>query len=188
ETAKPQEAGKEEQQLSSQVQNKPERTVHFNPTRRDVIKASFTSLSFLVLIPIILSLYVKADQLLNLEERTEGFTSAILESWWFIAIIIILLIVVSVIFGIVKVYLQYGKYEISSDEERIYITQGVIDETSFSILKRNVQAVSIDQSLMKRILGIAEVKLISAGSLKADEDNKLEISSLYPFLPKESAY
>ncbi|PWA07528.1 hypothetical protein DCC39_16645 [Pueribacillus theae] len=166
---------------------KRERTVHFHPTRRDVIKASFTSLSFLVLVPILVTFYFKVNEFLNLEERAEGFISTILSAWWLTAIMIILLVIASIIFGMARVYLKYGKYEISSDEERIYITQGVIDETSFSILKGNVQAIEINQSLMKRILGIVEVKLISAGNLKIDDD-KLEISSLYPFLPEKRAY
>jgi putative membrane protein len=173
------------QQFFGEEQNKPEKTVHFTPMKRDVIKASFTSLSFLVLVPLILSVYFQADKFLDLEKRTEGIFSAVLGSGWLIAAIVILLVISSITFGIVKVYLQYGKYEISSDVERIYIRQGVLEETSFSIFKGNVQAVAIEQSMLKRMLGIAEVKLISAGSL-ADDD--VEISSLYPFLPKDRAY
>lgn len=163
------------------------RVIHFNPTKRDVLKASFTSLSFLVLVPILVSLYFQLDDFFDLDERAEGLISIILSAWWLIVVIIVALVITSIIFGIVRVYLKYGKYEISSDEERVYITQGVIDERSFSISKQNVQAVEITQSLIKRLLGIVEVKLISAGNLKIDDDD-LKISSLYPFLPEKRAY
>jgi putative membrane protein len=103
------------------------------------------------------------------------------------AMIISIFIIASVIFGMVRTFIKYGKYEISSDLERIYITKGVIDETAFSISKERVQAIEIKQTLLKRLLGLAEVKLTSAGQLSSEE-NKLEINSLYPFLPVKRAY
>ncbi|MFK9092686.1 PH domain-containing protein [Bacillus salipaludis] len=163
------------------------RTIHFRPEKKDVIKASFTSLSFLVFIPFLLSLYFKVDEIFDMDEKTEGIFSAIVGSWWIVTTIVIVLIIASVSFGIVRTFLKYGKYEISSDQERIYITKGVIDETAFSIAKEKVQAVQIKQSIMKRLLGLAEVKLTSAGSLSLGEET-LEINSLYPFLPTNRAY
>ena len=86
-----------------------------------------------------------------------------------------------------EAFLKYGNYQISSDHDRIYITKGLIDETAFSIAKEKVQAIEIKQSFMKRLLGLAEVKLTSAGGLSSGEDT-LEINSLYPFLPVKRAY
>lgn len=164
-----------------------ERTIHFTPTKNDILKASFTSLSFLVLIPVIISFYYKINEIINVEEKAGGILQNILSSRWLIAVIIIVFIVASTIFGIVRTFLKYGKYEISSDLERIYITKGVLDETAFSISKERVQAIEIEQSMIKRWLGLAEVKLISAGSLESNK-NMHEINSLYPFLPKKRAY
>jgi len=163
------------------------RTVHFNPTKKDIYKASFTSLSFLLLIPLVGSIYSETNQIFNIGERTEGFISTIMSSWWIVTLISVVLVLVSITFGIIRTYLKYGKYEISSDDERIYIRKGVIDETSFSIAKEKVQAIEITQSPMKRILGLAAVKLTSAGNLNTD-DEQLEINSLYPFLPVKRAY
>ncbi|WP_088831815.1 PH domain-containing protein [Paenibacillus tyrfis] len=166
---------------------KPQRTVHFKPTRKDILRASFTSLSFLLLIPLLGSAYSKIDQFFHVKQETKGLVSVIMDSWWIAAILIVVLAVASVAFGIVRTFVKYGKYEISSDPERVYITKGLIDETVFSIAKQRVQAVEITQSVLKRLLGFAEVKLTSAGGL-GDGDDKLEISSLYPFLPVQRAY
>lgn len=163
------------------------RTIHFMPTKKDVLKASFTSLSFLVLIPILLSIYFKITEVFKVEEKAEGFITSILSSWWIIAIIITVLFLASVLIGIIRTFMKYGKYEISSDSKRIYITKGVFDESAFSILKARVQAIEITQSPMKRLLGLAEVKLISAGSISFGEE-ALETNSLYPFLPVKRAY
>lgn len=162
-----------------------ERTIHFIPTKKDILKASFTSLSFLVLIPILLSFYFKISEILNVEDKAEGFFASIMSSSWIIALIVALVIVASVGFGIVRAFLKYGKYEISSDDERIFIAKGVVDESAFSISKNRVQAIEINQSLMKRLLGLAEIKLISAGSMG---EESLETNSLYPFLPVKQAY
>ena len=61
----------------------------------------------------------------------------------------------------------------------------MLNESTFSILKDKVQAIEITQTTMKRLLGLAEIKLISAGSIG---EEKLETNSLYPFLPVKRAY
>ncbi|KPB04546.1 PH domain-containing protein [Bacillus sp. CHD6a] len=43
----------------------------------------------------------------------------------------------------------------------------------------------VEQSLLKRLLGLASVKLISVGEMKTEEQ---ETSSLFPFMPKQKAY
>lgn len=173
----------EEHQIPPEVA----RTIHFTPTKKDILKASFTSLSFLVLIPILLSIYFKATEIFNVEEKVEGFFASIMNTWWIVAIIVTLLLIASVLVGILRAFMKYGKYEISSDDSRVYIAKGVLDESTFSILKNRVQAIEIIQSPIKRLLGLAEVKLISAGGISFGED-ALETNSLYPFLPVKRAY
>jgi len=175
--------------LSEGVEGKNDhnRVIHFQPTKRDIIKASFTSLSPLALIPLILTFYSNVDEFFNLKGKTEGVFSYIISSWWIVISVFVFLILVSVVFGMTRTFLKYGKYEISSDEDRIYINKGVLDKTAFSIAKEKVQAIQIEQSIIKRLFGLAEVKLTSAGSLSLGEET-LEINSLYPFLPVQRAY
>ncbi|MED3622919.1 PH domain-containing protein [Neobacillus thermocopriae] len=163
------------------------RIIHFKPTKRDVFRASFTSFSFFVIIPILTSFYLKIDEIFHVNIEAEGIFYNIISSWWLLTIIIIVFIIISVAFGMAWTFFKYGKYEISSDQDRIYIAKGIIEETAFSIAKDRVQAVEIEQSFMKRCLGLAEVKLTSAGGHEIGEE-KSEVNSLYPFLPKERAY
>ncbi|EIM06003.1 membrane-flanked domain-containing protein [Planococcus antarcticus DSM 14505] len=164
-----------------------EHIIHFQPTRRDLLKASMTSFSFLLLVPLLASLYYNVSEFVSLEERLDGIGASLLASPWMIAIVAILIILASFLFGILHSFIKYGKYEISSDSQRVYIKKGVLSHASFSIAKERVQAIEITQSFTKRILGLAEVKLISAGSLSLGSE-ELNISSLYPFLPKKKAY
>lgn len=164
-----------------------ERILHFQPTRRDLLKASMTSFSFLLLIPLLGSVFYNISEFINLDERLEYVGASILSSPWLIAIAVTVLVVASFTFGIIHSFIKYGKYEISSDSQRIYIKKGIFSEASFSIAKERVQAIEITQTFTKRILGLAEVKLISAGSLSLDSE-ELNINSLYPFLPVDQAY
>ncbi|MEY8730805.1 PH domain-containing protein [Peribacillus frigoritolerans] len=173
-----------EERIAEDMEPAIEKTIHFTPSKHDVLKASFTSLSFLALIPILATLYNTLDDFFDLE-NAEGFLAKLLDTWWIITIIIAGLICIAVVFGIVSTFVKYGKYEISSDHEHIYIKKGVLDESAFSIRKEKVQAVEITQSIIKRVLGLAEVKLISAGSTG---DEELETNTLYPFLSIERAY
>lgn len=162
-----------------------ERFIHFTPTRRDIVKASFTSLSFLFLIVIVPSFFSQINASFNVENLLEEWIFSRLTSVWIVSGFVTVLILISLAVGLIRTYLIYGKYEIASDKTRIYITKGVLNETSFSILKKRVQAIEITQSVMKRLLGLAEVKLVSAGDLGDEEQ---EVSTLYPFLPLGRAY
>ncbi|SDZ08794.1 putative membrane protein [Evansella caseinilytica] len=175
--------GTDELERNEQAGN---RVIYFTPTKKDTIKASFTSLSFLVLIPVIATLYSNINDVINVEEKAAGIFPYILSSEWIVILVVVIVVIASVVFGIARTFLKYGKYEIAADAERIYITKGMVEITSFSVLKARVQAIEIKQSALKRLLGLAEVKLICAGSF--DSEETADTSSLYPFLPVERAY
>ncbi|PLR94123.1 PH domain-containing protein [Bacillus sp. T33-2] len=176
-----------EEQNAQKQENATNRTIHFKPTNKDTLKASFTSLSFLFLIPLLVSIYSNVNDIFDIEEKAAGFFGTIIGSGWVLTTLLIVFTIASVVFGIARTFIKYGKYEISSDEKRIYIIKGVIDESAFSIAKDKVQAIEIKQSFLKKMLGLAEVKLTSSGSVSMGEQTQ-EINSLYPFLPMKRAY
>lgn len=164
--------------------NHQNRTIHFKPQKKDIIKASLTSLSFLACIPLLGSFFLKINEFLDLEkiitEIARGSIGAVI-------LIIVFTILFSAIFGIVTTYLKYGNYKISSDDRYIHITKGIVEQTAYSISKEKVQAIEVKQTIMKRLLGLAEVKLTCVADLSSEE-NKHEIHSLYPYLPVQRAY
>lgn len=162
-----------------------ERTVHFNPTKKEVFKASFLSFSFLAIIPLAITGYLQIEDVIDIEDQLLGIYSLITSSKMSIIITILLSLIGVFLFGIIYTYIRYGKYEIASDENNIYITSGILNEKSFSVRKERVQAIQINQSFLKKLLGLADVRLISAGSSIGEAS---EVSSLYPFLPVHRAY
>lgn len=162
-----------------------ERTVHFQVTRRDLVRASFSSLSFLALIPLLISFFSNIDSIFQMEVETSKVLTYLLDHIWMIVGVCIALLIIGVLFGLGVTFWKYGRFQITSDKDKIYIKKGLVSETSFSIQKEKVQAVKVIQLPMQRLLKIAEVKLVSAGDI-GDED--LEVNSLFPYMPVDQAY
>ncbi|WP_175637872.1 PH domain-containing protein [Metabacillus schmidteae] len=163
-----------------------ERTIHFQSNKKDLIKASFTSLSFLAFFPLLNALYFNIVELFHIEDTAKSAFDYLLIHWWMLIIILILAMLLSALFGLFKTFTKYGNFVISDDKDRIFIEKGIGNVISYSILKHRVQAVVVEQSILKRLLGFVEVKLISAGGSEIDGDQ--DTSSLYPFMPKQQAY
>ncbi|SFL43484.1 putative membrane protein [Gracilibacillus orientalis] len=163
------------------------RNIHFEPSKRDLFKASFTSLSFLAIIPIVTALYDLFGPLIPDSEQYEGVFYQIMNNRWVIFLLSIIAVVIAVIIGILRTFSRYGRYRISSNDTHIYIDRGLLAETHFAIEKQKIQGLEIEQTLMKRIFGLAEVKLISSASPQSEE-HTVSINSLYPFLPLKRAY
>ncbi|MFP3386588.1 hypothetical protein, partial [Tritonibacter sp. SIMBA_163] len=59
-------------------QKQPEqRIIHFQPSRRNLLKASMTSFSFLLLIPLLASLHYNVSEFLSLEESLDSIGTSL---------------------------------------------------------------------------------------------------------------
>lgn len=167
----------------SEIKEKP--VVHFRPTKKDLLIASFASFNFLIIIPVIFFLIQIVEQIFNVEEEViEGaisWFSSLSMSLIFYIFAIVLILVISAGFGIVWTFLNYGNYELSSDEDTIYIRKGIWEEKHLTIKKSRVQGIQLEQNILKRMLRLTSVKLVMI------QDEESDVSVLYPFLPKKRA-
>ncbi|WP_077065136.1 PH domain-containing protein [Gracilibacillus massiliensis] len=173
-----------EERVEPDQETKEFKTIHFEPTKRELWKASFTSLSFLAIIPITAGLYDYVEPFLP---KLEGFGESFLQSKWLIFLLSLIAVIIAVSFGVIRTFARFGKYKISSNERYIYIDRGILNESNFAIEKRKVQGLQMRQTFMKRLFGLTEVTLISSASPGANDDN-VNVNSLYPFLPISQAY
>ncbi|SER68190.1 putative membrane protein [Gracilibacillus ureilyticus] len=183
--AKEEEAG----DIVSSIENQEDKTdymIHYRSSNRDLLKASFTSMSFLAIIPMISILYENLTPFLPFELVNKSVFQKVADNLWLLFVLIAVSIVLSVLIGIIRTYVKYGMFEIATSASHIFIKRGMMSTSYFSIKKSKVQAVVITQPLLKRILNMAEVKLISTANSNSD-DKPQEINSLYPFLPYDEA-
>ncbi|MFP7494472.1 PH domain-containing protein [Terribacillus saccharophilus] len=176
--------GHEEMLPEQPVPASEERTSHFKPTIKELIKASFTSLSFLLIPPLLIGFALKFD--IFFEWKVLRQYLPLLKVWWIPAVGVIGLIAISLLVNMWRILQKYGNYELASDEQHIYIQTGLLSESSFSIRKDRVQGIEISQPLLHRLLGLAKVKLISTGALDISDDTE-SINSLYPFFKLQQA-
>ncbi|WP_404406973.1 PH domain-containing protein [Jeotgalibacillus malaysiensis] len=170
---------------AEEVVDKPKRTVYFRSTKKDTIKAALTSFSFLAIFPLLSAAYFQVNDFFDLEETTLSAFEYFKAHIGLLALLFIVAMLLSVVIGYIQTVVKYGNYVISADDERIYIEKGVWNTSTFSIQKDKVQAIKIEQPLIKRLLNMVEIKLISAGGLG---EEKLETNALYPFMAKREAY
>ncbi|PAF20967.1 hypothetical protein CHH49_13025 [Terribacillus saccharophilus] len=175
----------EEDGVSEQtVPHTEKKIIHFKPTKKELIRASFTSLSFLLVPPLLISFLLKFDIFFDWSEIRQYLP--LLKVWWVTAFGLIGIIAVSLLIGMWRVVLKYGNYELASDDTHIYIQTGLLSESAFSIRKNRVQGIEITQPILHRLLGLAKVKLISTGSLDISDETET-INSLYPYFPLKQA-
>src|SRR5690606_3377038 len=185
-TAEIPEAADEETEFQSAPREKPERREYFRSTQRDTLRAAFTSLSFLAIFPLLLALYFQIDDFFSLEDEAENAFLFFADHLWLLAPLFVVAILVSSVIGYVQTTIRFGNYRIEADSDRIYITRGVGQVHTFTIQRNKVQAIQIEQPLLKRVWGIVEIKLISVEALSINDGPAT--NSLYPFMKTKEAY
>ena len=86
-----------------------EKKVHFRSNKKDLLKASFTSLSFLAIFPLLTTIYFNLADFFNIEDTAEGAFDYLLLHWWMLILLFLLAMVLSVGIGYLQTTIKYGK-------------------------------------------------------------------------------
>ena len=160
------------------LQKEDDKIVLFKPTIRDLLKTTITSFSFLAIIPIGFNFW------LDWKSEIAEFEVTKLPLWLTLLLIFLALIVVIGI-AFLRMFNSYYKYEISMDDERIYVKKGWLTKQSLSIRKEKVQGVIYKQNWYQRLLRVTTIRLISTGEIMMTD--KQEINEFFPYLPNAKA-
>lgn len=161
-----------------------EPTKHYEMTRKEIVKASLTSFYFLAPLPFLLAIYSKVEDFFSIDDFADDVLHTLNLTWITITIIVIMAILLSVIIGVAITYLQYGNFQTSSNQERVFIRKGVLSETNFSIPKNRINAIKFNKSLIRRWVKMVKVELVSAGSF---DDSAAQTNVLLPFISEKRA-
>lgn len=153
---------------------------HYSMSFTEILLISITSLYFLAFIPLAISGYFRLDDLFEIETYTDTFINLIKASYILIALLVLSAFFISFLIGLVITYLRYGKYEVTSNEERIFIKKGILSTSHFSIPKNRVNGIIIKKPFFRRLFGIVEVQIITLGDLFDNEESQTDV--LFPFI------
>ncbi|WP_214858970.1 PH domain-containing protein [Exiguobacterium sp. s191] len=159
---------------------------HYEVDTKEILIASLTSLSLLFFIFLLHSIYSELSQYFAIEVYVDRVLEYFQSSTTMLVIGISLLIFLSLVYGFLKTYIQYGGFKITSDANRIYVEKGLADKTYFSVPKNKVQALSINSGFIHKMLDITTVKLIS--STDTDDEEMKASNILFPFIKRKKAH
>lgn len=153
---------------------------HYSMSFKEILLISITSLYFLAFIPLAISGYFRLDDFFEIEAYTDTIVNLVRASYILIAFIILGAFIISFFAGLVITYLKYGKYKVTSNEERIFIEKGILSTSNFSIQKNKINGIMIKKPLFRRLFGIVEVQIITLGDLFDNEESQTDV--LFPFI------
>lgn len=153
---------------------------HYSMSFKEILLISITSLYFLAFIPLAISGYFRLDDLFEIEAYTDTVVNLIRASYLLIAFIILGAFFISFFAGLVITYFKYGKYKVTSNEERIFIEKGILSTSNFSIQKNRINGITIKKPFFRRLFGIVEVQIITLGDLFDNEESQTDV--LFPFI------
>lgn len=155
--------------------------VIFRPAYRQLIKASFTSLRFLLVIPFMATLYSKVDHFIHLEPYTVNFIEKVKTDNVWLVWTVIGYVVVSVLCALIFTFIKFGQDRVLKDGDKLIIQKGMINQSKVTIELTKISGVEVRQSFLKRLLGLAEIRL----QFKSKDENDLQ--SIYPYFEYEQA-
>lgn len=153
----------------------------FRPTNKQLAKATFTSFRFLLAIPLIASLYSKVDHFVQLDPYTLKFVEHLKSDTTWQVWTVVCYIVISILCALIFTFVKYGQDCVMKEEGKLIIQKGVVNQSKMIIELDKISGVEIRQSFLKRLLGLAEIRL----QFKSKDENDLQ--SIYPYFEYEQA-
>ncbi|MDQ6422840.1 PH domain-containing protein [Paenibacillus sp. LHD-117] len=147
-----------------------------------LFKAAATSLNFGLALAFIGGLYSFADDFLELLLPDRFFqhliedSRSLMPSVLFIVIIAMFVIGLTWVLSIVLFILKFSGFTMGRDGQQVSISYGLLERKSYVFDPKNVQAVIINESLLRQWFGFAEVRLQIVSS------DKQEQLMLHPFV------
>src|SRR5699024_12226049 len=125
-------------------------------------------------IPLSILGYVRLDELFEINQYTDTFFNLLKASYILIALLILRAFFISFLICLVITYLRYGKYKVTSNDERIFIKKGILSISHFSIPKNRINGIIIKKPFFRRLFGIVEVQIITLGDLFDNEETQTD--------------
>lgn len=162
-----------------EASNDNQQKTYFQTTKKDVFKATILSFQFLAIFPLLLFIYNKISGF-SWAKTIDAIGVWLWNHPFLLVGAIVIAFLLSFFIGWITTYLRYGHFIITADDTYIYVEKGVLSRQRFSIPRERVQAIEINQSFGKRLLGLTSIKLISSSHASEELQSSQE---LYPFLP-----
>lgn len=168
-----------------------EENVHFNTVyhlkTQNILLMSVTSGAMGTVLAVIWGLYGQIDELFDLSFIFEPFKQMFTNEWLVFSIVPIMTLVISYIIGIFVTALKYFNYELMFDGQRLKIKYGLFEVKEKMLVVDQIQAVSEEQSLLRRLIGYTafKVKTTSDAEFDSEDHNIFGAIEVLPFIKQQ---
>ncbi|NIK80508.1 putative membrane protein [Paenibacillus castaneae] len=151
-----------------------------------LLQAAATSMNFGLVAAFMAGLYSLADDILNLLLPDHFFESVVkdsanlMPSYIILVILIFLGIGLAWILSIVLYILKYAGFTVKREDRQISVAYGLLEKKTFVFDPKKVQAVIINEGLLRQAFGYVEIQLQVISS------DKKEQLILHPFIKRTS--
>ncbi|MBE3569895.1 MAG: PH domain-containing protein [Bacillales bacterium] len=173
------------QTIEANIPEHSSRKKHYEMTSKEIFVASVTSLNLLIFISVLYTIYSNINDFFSVDRYIDAVLSFFQKSWWLTAFGIFALLMLSIAYGWGRNYIRYRNFEVTSDNERIFIKKGLFHQTEFSIPKEKVEAIMLNTKFLKKMMGIVEVRIVNTGD--GDDKEMKTANILFPFIDKNRA-
>ncbi|ASN07473.1 hypothetical protein CFK40_19865 [Virgibacillus necropolis] len=151
-------------------------------TTKRLFLAGTTSGSIGILFVIMTFLFSELEQFIPDSYYENTFQTIISFSIIIIAVLILALLLILWLLGIAGTMIKFGKFTITKNNEELFITRGLLEKKQTTIPIRRIQAVGIDESILRQPLGYVTVYAeVAGGTIEKGEDFS---TILFPIMKK----
>jgi putative membrane protein len=144
--------------------------------------AAVTSGSIGVVLSALGAIAVQLDDLIPYERIFRQFEDFVRVGVFFYAITIFIIVLLAWIIGTIIMVLKYGNFTVTKLGEDLIITRGILEKRQLTIPLKRIQAIRIQENLVRQPLGYATVFVESAGG--SGDKNEGHSTILFPLVKK----
>ncbi len=165
--------------LQTNVHEKNSSTFHYEMTWKEIMMVAISSVYMITILPIVLFIDMKITKVFSITSYAYGLIQFMTKSW-FMLITLLIAIILFVLSKMLLTYLRFGKYQVTSDENYIYITKGLINKTYFTISRNNINGIIIEKPLTRKLAKIVTIKFMTVHRYPLT-------NMLFPFIHEQQA-
>ncbi|MDQ2085386.1 PH domain-containing protein [Herbivorax sp. ANBcel31] len=164
------------------TQNDVRKSSNWKISNKRIILAGMTSEGIGFIFSVLAFLFSQGTQIIpeTVLDNALEFLSELSVS--IIAFFIIIIFLISWMISIIIVFIRYGEFVVSNDNDEIQLSRGIVEKKKLSFKRHRIQAVKIIESPIRQMLGYGCIEVVVAGGINSEKDKK---TIIHPMIKKE---
>jgi putative membrane protein len=152
------------------IQMQPENEQIFKISTEQLVLLSLTSGGTGVVISAIFALLSQFDDFIPFKKLFRGIEDWAIHNLITIAIFVFIVLFISWMIGLIMTMLKYANFTVVKRDGDLVISQGLLERKQITVPLNRIQALRINETIIRQLLGYGTVYIESAGGSAVNED------------------